>query len=307
MKKIKQKNKNYLTFITPDFVYIPIHTKTVAYAPKTYVYDSTLLLIDDNGKQIYSSVSGTLIGLAHVMTSNGRTNSMVIENDFLEKKRSFKGQKRQIFKMKSDEMLDTLDLFNLNYGFLDIESLIISISYDKNYNISDRELLKEKVVELLEIVDALSTSFNIKSVIFAVNEEDDVSYDTINEYIGTYQNFLLTTTKFNYSEKDKLAKKLIGNNSKKHSVISLCDLDAIGCALKSKRLLKNKFITITGGNLKEPIVVYVKIGTCTSELLANLNIKYDISALKLIGSASEIVGKNEGIVTRDLETIVLGK
>ena len=307
MKKEKHENKDYEVFITPDFVYIPIHTSNVAYTPKSYVYDSTLLLIDDNGKQIYSSVSGTLIGLAHVMTSNGRTNSMVIENDFLEKKKSSKGQKRQIFKMKSDEMNEILDLFNLNYGFNNRETLIVTISYDKYTNLNDRALLKEKVIELLEIVDALSSSYDIKSVIFNVNENDLQSYDLINEYIGTYQNFSVTTSKYNYDEKEKLAKKLLGSKNKDSVVISLCDVESIGYALKSKRLLKNKFVTITNGPLKSPIVVYTKIGTCTSELLANLKIKYDISALKLVGSSSEIVGKNEGIVTRDLETIVLSK
>lgn len=309
MKKLSELDKKlkYKTFLTPDFVYIPIHAKKVSFAPKSYVYDSTLLLIDENKKQVYSSVSGSLIGTAHVQTTNGRMNSMVIENDFLEKRKSSVGSKRKIFKMKSDEMTSILESFNLNFGFNNKETILIHLSYNKNINHNDRYALKENVVELLEVTDALSSSFDIKNVVFAVNEEDDISYDILTEYTGTYHNFSVSETKYNANDKEKTAKKLLGKEKENYVCVSLNDIEAIGNALKSKRLLKNRFVTISGSSLKTPVVAFTKIGICVSELLAHLKIDYKEKEIKIIGKSSCVCSKNEAVVTRDLDSIILTK
>lgn len=309
MKKMSELDEKlkYETFITPDFVYIPIHASKVAFAPKSYVYDSTLLLIDDNKGQVYSSCSGTLIGTSHVMTTNGRMNAMVIENDFLEKKKNSKGTKKQIFKMKSEEMTTVLKSFNLDYGFNGKETLLIALSYNKNTMLNDRTLLKENVIELLEIVDAISSAYDIEKVLFSVQEEDEISYDILKEYTGTYHNFSYTCTKFNATDKEKIAKKLLGKEKDKYVCVTLNDVDSIGRALKSKRLLKNRFVTISGGSLKKPIVVYAKIGTCIIEILSALKIKPEKKNIKLIGKCTVEASANEAVVTRDLESIVLMK
>lgn len=309
MKKLSELDNKLKSnkFLTPDFVYIPIHAKKVSFAPKSYVYDSTLLLIDDNKRPVFSSVSGNLIGTTHVMTTNGRMNAMVIENDFLEKRKTSAGRKRQIFKMKKEEMNTILDSFNLNFGFTNKETLMIHLSYDKNTNLNDRFSLKDNVVEILEITDALSSAYDIKSVIFAVPDTDYTSYDILNEYIGTYHNFVLSETKYNADNKDKSAKKMLGKNKENYTVITLNDIEAIGNALKSKRLLKNKYVTISGSNLKKPIVAYTKIGICVSELLAWLKIDYKENEIKVVGSSKITCSKNEAVVTRDLESIILTK
>lgn len=307
----KQNNEEMLkhhTVITPDFVYIPIHAKEVAFASKSYVYDSTLLLIDVNKKNIYSPASGRLIGLTHVMTTEGKMNSMVIENDFLEKKKNMKGQKKQIYKIKKEEANEILNSFDLNFNFDNKQALIIVLSYDKKINQNDRVLLSDKAVELLEIIDALSSVYDIPRVIFSVNEDDEVSYEKLKDYIGTYDTFEFTCTKYNYDEKEKAAKKVFGKDNASYVAISLTDVEAIGNALKSGRLLKNRFITIASGPLKKPVVVYTKIGICTSELLAALRIKYNEQYVKLISSnTSVVVPKNEAIITKDVETILLAK
>lgn len=309
MKKMSELDEKlkYNTFITPDFVYIPIRASKVSFAPKSYVYDSTLLLIDDNKSQVYSSCSGTLIGTSHVMTTNGRMNAMVIENDFLEKKKNSKGTKKQIFKMKKEEMTSILESFNLDYGFSNKETLLIALSYNKNTMLNDRILLKENVVELLEIVDALSSAYDIEKVLFAVQEDDEISYNILKEYTGTYHNFSYTCTKYNASEKEKIAKKLLGKEKTKYVSVTLNDIDSIGRALKSKRLLKNRFITISGPSLQKPVVVYTKIGSCVSEVLHALKINYDKKNIKLVGKCTTVAGVNESVVTRDLESIILSK
>lgn len=309
MKKmsILDAKLEYKVFITPDFVYIPIHAKKIAFSENSYVYDSTLLLVDDNKKNVYSSCSGTLIGTAHVMTTNGRMNSMVIENDFLERKKTGIGTKKRIFKLSSKEMESILENFNLNYGFKDKETLIIHLSYDKNSILNDATNLKENIVELLEVTDALVNAFDISKVVFAVNEEDNDSHGIISDFIGTYHNFSLITTKYNAFDKEKTAKKYFGKDKEKYTLISLCDLSAISNALKSKRLLKNKFVTVSGGSLKKPIIVYTKIGACASEILNFLKIVPEKNEIKLVGSCTQIVSKNEAVVTRDLEAIILSK
>ena len=88
------KVKEITNFLTSDYIYIPFKNgMKLDKKDRDYIYKDELLLSDDN-KKIYSTVSGNILGLTKINNKK----YIVIENDFKDKEEHKKGTKRFINK-----------------------------------------------------------------------------------------------------------------------------------------------------------------------------------------------------------------
>lgn len=295
------KDKLYYEFLKPDFVYIPFNDRTLLNIKLNMnVYANKLLGKLSSGENIYSTCSGKIIDLKEIDTVNGKINSMVIENDFREKRSKLTGMRRNLQTYKKEELLEKLEEYSLNY-FNDVKNLIVLIEYTKNIDNSDSYTLKENIDEILETLDALQTILNIDLTI-VVNTKDETSLSILYEHIGTYPNIYLDTVSKEYSKESypNLIKRIY-NKEDKTIVLPLDIIYEIFYAIKKNKNLTNKVITLSHNN--NLININVKIGTKVKELLNYLN----ISSTKVFLFKNELksVNAEEAVITKDLKSICI--
>lgn len=294
------KDKLYYEFLKPDFIYIPFNDRTLLNIKLNMeVLSSSLLGKLNNGENIYCTCSGKIIDLKEIDTVNGKINSMVIENDFREKRSKLVGMKRNLQDLSKEELVNKLKEFSLNY-FENVKNLIILVEYTKEKDNSDSYTLKENIDELLETMDALQTILDINLTVVA-NIKDEVSVETICEHIGTYPNLNFETVSKEYTSLSytNLIKRIYSNDT--NSIILTIDkLYEIFYAVKKNKNLTNKVITVSYN--KKLINVNVKIGTKVSELLSYLN----ISATEVLLFKEKIINSSlDSVITKDLKSIII--
>lgn len=293
--------KESSVFLKPDYIYVPFNDRTLLNIKlNMYVYNNQKLGTLKNGNFIYSTCSGKLVNLETIETVDGKMNSMVIENDFREKRKKRIGMKRNLLTLEKEDMLKRLDKYSLNI-FNGFENLIILVEYTRGVDNSDSYTLKDNIDEVLETIDALNTILELKSTIIVSYSHDTLSTNIIRDYIGTYPNIGFTTTSREIKDNDysSLIKKVY--KKEKALVITLDKLYEIFYALKKNRTLNSKVITI---HYKKNVYnVNVKINTKVKELLNYLKINSNKVLLKKEKLVE--VNINNAVITKDLKAIVV--
>ncbi len=303
----KEVKLNYLSFMTPEYLYVPFDNKESLKIPRNKnVYCGSLLGNKLNNDNIYSSASGTIIGVKSLMTIKGLSNVLIIENDYRDKRQKIIGSKRDITSFKKKETYDILKCINLDKTFSNKKYLLINVTYDKKNDLANMFLVSENIHKFLEVVDALLSIFELKEVIFFVNRKDKITQDSLSKYIGSYLNVNVSTTSKNIKD-NILAKTMFGKKSTECVVYNAFELFEIYNILKNSKITTEKFITIYGHNV-ETKVLYTKIGISIEEVLTVMRLKTIAKSISLITSEEEInVDRNETIVTRDVKAIKINK
>lgn len=296
------KDKLYYEFLKPDFVYIPFDDRTLLNIKlNMYVYANKVLGKNRNGENIFSTCSGKIIDLKEINTVNGKINSMVVENDFKEKRSKLIGMKRNLQVYNKESLLEKLEEYSLNY-FHSVKNLIVLVEYSKNIDNSDAYTLKENIDEILEVIDALGTILDINTTVVA-NNKDEESLENLYEHIGTYPNIYLDTVSKEYKKEsyDNLAKRIYKNENT--VVLTLDTIYEILFAIKKNKNLTNKIISLSYEN--KLININVKIGTRVEELLSYLNIKVSKNKICLYKDELVSVDLESAIITKDLKSIYI--
>ncbi len=296
------KEKKYYEFLKPDYIYVPFNDRGLLNIKlNMYVYNNALLGKLTNNENIYSTCSGKLINLQTIDTVEGNMNSMVIENDFRERKRKLVGMKRNILTYSKEDMLNKLDEYSLNY-FKNIENFIILVEYSKNIDNSDSYTLLNNIDNVLEIIDALSTILGIKNTIIISNSNDHGSTNIITDYIGTYPNIYFRTVnkEYNVNSYDNLKKKIF-KKEKNTLVLTLDKIYEIYYVLKKNKIITSKVITIV--NNKKQINVNVKINTSVKELLDYLKINAKTVLLKKDTLRESKI--ENAVITKEVKSIII--
>lgn len=294
--------KKYYEFLKPNYIYIPFNDRSLLNIKlNMYVYNNQQLGKLKTNENIYSTCSGKLINLQTVETSQGSMNSMVIENDFREKRKKLIGIKRNILTYTKEEMINKLDEYSLNY-FNNIDNLIILIEYTKDIDNSDSYTLKENIDEILETIDGLNSILNLKNTIIVANNHDKNSVNVITDYIGTYPNIKFKTVSKEYnSDTYEVLKRKIFKKENNVLILTLDKLYEIYFALKKNKTLNSKVITIS--NNKQITNVNVKINTSVKELLEYL--KMSSNKVYLMKDKQKEVNLNNAVITKELKAIII--
>ena len=171
MKKLTIKDMK--EYQTPDFIYIPINSREEVNLSSKTVYKN-----DEIVPSKISPVSGKATAFAKIMTLNGLKETLVIENDFKDKRKKINVAVKDIYKLNKNAIKEVVGVKENN--------LEIEISNKNEYDIRDRYILKEYVREILETINLIDQTYDNLKVSILMNKEDYETYEFLFNYMGTY-------------------------------------------------------------------------------------------------------------------------
>lgn len=294
------KDKKIVIFDKPQYVYIPLICSndediTLKVRRGSNVLVGSVIGINNKWNiPIHSTVSGKVIDYEEKYIYNGKLIKTVkIENDFNDKTIEVDNLK-EIDKYTKKEFIQILkDCGIRGMGGADfptyikydtkkkIKNLIINAVECEPYITADYHVIKENVSQILETIDAIMTINKIEKAYFAIKKNNKSLINIINTIIGTYPNIQLVLTPDIYpiGWEKKLAQYVLKKTydnlpSEIDTVINnVSTIYAIYNALKYKRPIINRLVTVAGDGLKKSSIVDVKIGQDVSEVLDKLGHK----------------------------------
>ena len=112
-----QKIQEYLTFLSPEFIYVPFDKQELLSLPKSMeVFNNSLLGEKSDGKKIFSPISGKIIGMTQTNYNGFSSKSLVIENNFMDLRKKL-NPVRDMKKIKKNEIVESLQKYGLDSKF----------------------------------------------------------------------------------------------------------------------------------------------------------------------------------------------
>lgn len=334
-KELSKYNK-ISSFLNPQYVYIPLVSGsdkniTVVVKKGDYVYKGSIIGKSKGNFRIpiHSSVSGIVTDFVEKTYCDGtRVKCVKIENDFKEQVNGKREVNNKISKYSKEEFIKLLQTcgvigmggagfptyvkYNTNQK---IETLIVNAVECEPYITADYVTMKEKMEELLEVVDAVMEINGIKEGIIAVKKSNNDIIKSFHNYLGTYpkikvvgvsniypmgwERLIITKVKNVDYHKLPLEKGIVVNN--------VSTMLAIYDALKYKKPLVERTITVTGEGLKSPQNITVKIGTLATDIIEYVGGMLNKDYMLIAGGPmmGEEVEDKDLIVTANLNCILI--
>lgn len=250
--------QEYITYLSPEFIYVPFDSVDKLQLSKNkLVNHNTLLGERDNGKKIFSPVSGKVIGAKEMIYKSGKCKSLVIENDFIDKKEKL-NPTRNLSKTKKSDIVESLKKYGLDNKINSKTTLVVNSLYDKNYDLKDMVINYECYEEILEAIDEFMSAFGMKNCYICVDRNDLYSIEAYNKYINAFLNICMVHSNKKFKDSTCV-------------FYSVEEILAIHKAISLDYMYDNTILTINNG---KPIIVKVKLYTSLVELLEALKIPY---------------------------------
>ncbi len=262
--------QKYVTYLSPEFIYVPFDKMELLRIKKSkQVLNDFYLGELSNGKKLYSPVSGKIIGTKEMTFLGTKSNTLVIENNFMERREKLHPL-RNITKLKKAEILESLEKYNLGNKINSKTTLVVNSLYDKKYDLKDMIINYESYEEILEAIDEFLNIFNMKNAYICIDKSDIYSINAYEKYINAFLNICIINSTNKFKNENCI-------------YYSVEDILAIHKAIHLDYSYDNTIITIYDN---KPIVVKVKIYSSLYELLKALRIS--IKGRKLFVNNKEI-------------------
>ena len=290
-------------YLNPNYIYLPVNDDKLLINPKDYIYKGKEIL-----KNKYSPISGRIVGLKNLTDDK----FLVVENDFKEKLENKVSLRKNLNKMSKDELLELVKNFDLKlYEKLNcnFSKIIINCIEEQLYVGNYMFLVKEYSNELLEILNNISNILKLKEITIIVKDTDYNIIDYLNNIVGIYPNINIKflPNKYLISEKSILCKYL---NINEHFIyLNIMELYNLYNFLKRKRIVEDKFLTITGNAIENPQVFKCKMYTKLDDIITNF-IKFKSENYVIIVNnllSNHFCDAKELIVTDDIDSIFIMK
>ena len=290
-------------YLNPNYIYLPVNDDKLLINPKDYIYKGKEIL-----KNKYSPISGRIVGLKNLTDDK----FLVVENDFKEKLENKVSLRKNVNKMSKDQLLELVKNFDLKlYEKLNcnFSKIIINCIEEQLYVGNYMFLVKEYSDELLEILNNISNILELKEITIIVKDTDYNIIDYLNNIVGIYPNINIKflPNKYLISEKSILCKYL---NINEHFIyLNIMELYNLYNFLKRKRIVENKFLTITGNAIENPQVFKCKMYTKLDDIITNF-IKFKSENYVIIVNnllSNHFCDAKELIVTEDIDSIFIMK
>jgi hypothetical protein len=276
--------ERYVEFNIPSYVYLAydsIEKLTLRKSGTVYALEHLGLM--SNNYNIYSPVSGKILGTKKLKVLNNEVNTLVVENDYKDKCSKIKTGEYTYDYYKRKEANEIFDTFNINGKFNGKKFLMIDLTIKNNY-LENKYIVSKYNYEILETIDAILKIFNINVAYIAVNNQ--AIQNMLENYSGIYPNI-------------KFVSRVITNE---YSVLyNGYDVIKIYNALKFNRYYNIKYVTVV--NKKETIVVKTKVNILSSELIRFL--KLDNNNVTAITYLNEKINNYDGILTSNIKAIIV--
>ena len=321
----------------PMFIYIPLVTYNnrnckLVVSVGDYVYKGQVVAHsnDKYNFPIHSSVSGYVKEIKkQLFIDNTLIDAIVIENDFREKEKEKIGAKKKINTYTQEEVVNILKdcgivgmsgtIFPTYYKYgmeLKIKKLVINAVEGEPYITSDFTVLNKNTPEILEAIDALMEIFNIEECVIAVKSYNQKAVDDLIEYIGSYTKIRIECVKdiFPIGWEKHLIKYLFNENIKSNPIEKSIIVNNISTiyniykALKYRKPVLDRVITISGDAIKKPRNVIVKEGMLLKDILNENDYKVKKPVVVINGPMTgNAIQSDEVIITRQVTGIVILK
>ena len=269
--------QEYITYLSPEFIYVPFDSiDKLQLSKNKFVNHNTLLGERDNGKKIFSPVSGKVIGAKEMVYKRGKCKSLVIENDFIDKKEKL-NPTRNLSKTKKSDIVESLKKYGLDNKINSKTTLVVNSLYDKNYDLKDMVINYECYEEILEAIDEFMSAFGMKNCYICVDRNDLYSIEAYNKYINAFLNICMVHSNKKFKDSTCV-------------FYSVEEILAIHKAISLDYMYDNTILTINNG---KPTIVKVKLYTSLVELLEALKIAYKT---KKIYVDNNIIGYTKGFI-----------
>lgn len=250
--------QEYITYLSPEFICVPFDSVDKLQLSKNkLVNHNTLLGERDNGKKIFSPVSGKVIGAKEMIYKSGKCKSLVIENDFIDKKERL-NPTRNLSKTKKSDIVESLKKYGLDNKINSKTTLVVNSLYDKNYDLKDMVINYECYEEILEAIDEFMSAFGMKNCYICVDRNDLYSIEAYNKYINAFLNICMVHSNKKFKDSTCV-------------FYNVEEILAIHKAISLDYMYDNTILTINNG---KPSIVKVKLYTSLVELLEALKIAY---------------------------------
>ncbi len=282
MKKIQE----YITFLTPEYIYIPFDNQKLLSIPKNMeVFHNMCVGTLNNGQKIFSPVSGNILGISNNEYYGYTSSSLVIENNFMDK-REVLNPSRNMNKMKKSDIIASLDKYGLNKKMNSKTTLVVNSLYDKNNDLKDVVINYESYEEILEAIDEFMNIFNMKNCYICLDRNDLYSQNAYEKYINAFLNICIVHSN----------KKFKDSNCVFYSIEEIL---AIHKAIHLDYMYDNTIITINDG---KTTIVKVKLYSSLTELLKALKITFKskevlVNGKKVNNLSSFVIDSNVRSVT----------
>ena len=260
--------------LTTDYIYIKYSKNmNILFKDGNYIYKNDLL-VSGNDKNIYSSVSGKVLGI----TNLNNNKYIVIENDYKDKIRDKKYNKKNINNYTKEELVELVRKYNIIDDFDETSKVLIINGMDLyNDELVSNALINNYTINILDTIDALIDIMNIRKCFFAVSNNDvDVINNLVNN-IGTYPKIDLKLYKNDniIAIKEVLIKKLTSYKNKSYNILYLNIIDVMNFynLLKKHVPVTTTYISLKGDLIKLNKVLQVNMGTNVTDVLNEYGIK----------------------------------
>lgn len=279
--------QEYITYLSPEFIYVPFDSVDKLQLSKNkLVNHNTLLGERDNGKKIFSPVSGKVIGAKEMIYKSGKCKSLVIENDFIDKKEKL-NPTRNLSKTKKSDIVESLKKYGLDNKINSKTTLVVNSLYDKNYDLKDMVINYECYEEILEAIDEFMSAFGMKNCYICVDRNDLYSIEAYNKYINAFLNICMVHSNKKFKDSTCV-------------FYSVEEILAIHKAISLDYMYDNTILTINNG---KPTIVKVKLYTSLVELLEALKIPY--KAKKIYIDNNIIDNPSDFIIDSSVRSVIV--
>ena len=279
--------QEYITYLSPEFIYLPFDSVDKLQLSKNkLVNHNTLLGERDNGKKIFSPVSGKVIGAKEMIYKSGKCKSLVIENDFIDKKEKL-NPTRNLSKTKKSDIVESLKKYGLDNKINSKTTLVVNSLYDKNYDLKDMVINYECYEEILEAIDEFMSAFGMKNCYICVDRNDLYSIEAYNKYINAFLNICMVHSNKKFKDSTCV-------------FYSVEEILAIHKAISLDYMYDNTILTINNG---KPTIVKVKLYTSLVELLEALKIPY--KAKKIYIDNNIIDNPSDFIIDSSVRSVIV--
>ena len=283
MKKVQE----YITYLSPEFIYVPFDNIELLHIKKSkLVYNNTFLGTTNDGSKIFSPVSGKVIGAKEMVYKRGKCKSLVIENDFIDKKEKL-NPTRNLSKTKKSDIVESLKKYGLDNKINSKTTLVVNSLYDKNYDLKDMVINYECYEEILEAIDEFMSAFGMKNCYICVDRNDLYSIEAYNKYINAFLNICMVHSNKKFKDSTCV-------------FYSVEEILAIHKAISLDYMYDNTILTINNG---KPTIVKVKLYTSLVELLEALKIPY--KAKKIYIDNNIIDNPSDFIIDSSVRSVIV--
>ena len=262
--KVSSRINNYLS---PDYVFFPLDKGSQLLVKDKEAVLKGKCLLKKSNSTIFSTVSGRIAGVKKIVCDGEVKHYLVVENDYKEKSRA-KSTKKSLKIKNKEALLVLLNEFGITIDFLEKDVLLLNAIDNEPYIVNNSMYLNKNINNVLETLDVLKSILGYKNVYILLKNTETEVLNKVNDLLGTYPDFKIVMVPNCYLiERKGFYKNYLDVSLDNIFEISMSDFYNVSEIIEKNKPLTEKYITISGDGVKNPLVINAKIGSLLKNIV----------------------------------------